>query len=81
MACNMIVHGLGHFLGVTTDVRIYTQSEVDMEHAATNAEKTPTILYNKDGGSAVPVVDQVVVCMVATPVKLSRLFWEHTICL
>lgn len=31
-----------------------------------DAEKTPTVLYDRDGGSAVPVVDQVVVCTVPT---------------
>ena len=37
-----------------------------MEQAASNAEKTPTVLYDRDGGSAVLVVDQVVVCTVPT---------------
>lgn len=37
-----------------------------MEQAATNAEKTPTILYDRDGDSAVLVVDQIVVCNVPT---------------
>lgn len=37
-----------------------------MEQAAANVEKIPTILYDKDGDFAVLVVDQVVVCNVAT---------------
>ena len=44
-----VYSSLGHFLG-TIHLHIYTQSEVDMEHAAANVEnveKTPTIFFNQ----------------------------------